>query len=163
MNLQAGNSGKRLDHSVLASIASQVVERVEADDVLSYGGWSTEFIKSFRPQRRLTIQSYRPAIEGSRSIAVPSDVVVSIDHLNNAGMLKVQDALDDLKRVTLKAGFFYLNVLEFPDDVVTGNTVPRPVNWWLNEFLKRFDVHTFQRLPGGFYVIVYPMTEQVIH
>lgn len=78
-------------------------------------------------------------------------------------MLKVQDALDDLKRVTLKAGFFYLNVLEFPDDVVTGNTVPRPVNWWLNEFLKRFDVHTFQRLPGGFYVIVYPMTEQVIH
>lgn len=163
MSLQQGNSGKRLEHSVLANIAASIVEKLEADDVLSYGGWSDEFIRSFRPHRKLTIQSFRPQVEAKSSIALPSDVVVSVDYLNNAGMLKIQDALNDLQRVTLKAGFFYVNIPEFPDDVVTGNTIPRPVNWWLKEFMRRFEIQTFQRLPGGFYVIVFPQVKEVMH
>lgn len=153
----------RLENSRLAQLASQIVERLNAQEVLAYGGWPQDFIGHFRPSLKLTIQSYRPQVEGARSIAIPSDVVVSIDHLSRVGVLKVHDVMDDLKRVTVKAGFFYVTIPEFADDVVTDGTVPRSSNWWLGEFMKRFEVHTFQRLPGGFYVIVYPIVDEVMH
>lgn len=161
--LEGTGKQKRLDVSVLSGLASQIVERIDADDVLAYGGWPQEFINGFRPQKRLTIQSYKPQVEGAKARAIPSDVVVSVGYLGEVGMLGIHDALDDLKRTTLKAGFIYVTIPEFPDDIVTNKTIQKPVNWWLGEFMKRFDVHTFQRLPGGFYVLVYPSIEQVLH
>lgn len=157
------SSQKRLDLGVLSPLASQIVEKMDAQDVLAYGGWPPSFIKGFRPHRKLTIQSYKPQVEGANSIALPADVVVSVDYLSEVGMLGIHDRLDDLKRTTLKAGFIYVSVPEFPDDIVTNKTINKPINWWISEFSKRFDLQTFQRLPGGFYVIVYPMIEQVLH
>lgn len=154
---------KRLDAGVFARIAAQMIDRLGADDVMAYGGWPKEFIRDFRPSRNLTIQSFRPQIETSKARALPADVVISIDYLSRVGMLGVTDALDDLKRVTVKAGFFYVTIPEFADDLMTAGTVVKPLNWWLQEFAKRFDLHTFQRVPGGFYVIVYPLVEEVIH
>ena len=164
MSLQADTAlSQRLDAGVFARIASQMIDRLGADDVMSYGGWPTEFIRDFRPSRNLTIQSFRPQIESSTARAMPSDVVISIDYLSRVGMLNIVDTLDDLRRVTVRAGLFYVTIPEFADDVMTAGAVVKPLNWWIGEFAKRFDVHTFQRVPGGFYVIVYPQAEEVLH
>ena len=164
MSLQdVSAQSKRPEPGLFARIATQVVERLEADEVLAYGGWPHGFIQAFRPQRRFALQAFRPQIEGKNAMAVPADVVISVDYLNEVGMLQIKNTLDDLQRVTVKAGFFYVSVPEFADDIVTAKTIHRPINWWLSEFMVRFDVHTFQRTPGGFYVIVYPMVKEVIH
>jgi hypothetical protein len=50
-------------------------------------------------------------------------------------------------------GFFQVKT---EHEVDTLRAIDQPVQWWLAEFLKRFSLQTYQRIPGGFYVIVYP-------
>lgn len=159
-----GPQYRRLEHSILASIVGQMVDKLSVSRMLSYGEMSEEFWLGFAPQREVAIQSYRPQIEGPRSMASPSDLVVCVDHLEHTGQLGVADSLDDLKRVTLGCLFAHVKLMEFPGDLQDLRTVDRPATWWLTEFVRRFDLQTFQRLPGGLYVIAYPLpTREVIH
>jgi len=155
---------KRLEHSTLAQIVSQMVEKLSVDHLLAYGGLTEDFWMGFSPQRNVGIQAYRPQIEGKHSMALPSQLVVCVDYLEHTGVLGVEDALNDLQRVTLGSIFVHIKVMEFPDDVQGARAVDRPAIWWLREFAKRFDIQTYQRLPGGLYIIAYPLPKQeIIH
>jgi len=135
----------------LAPVVAQMVDKLGVENLLCWGGAPEEFWMTFTPSHSVRVEAYRQWLIGEEG-PTPSEMVICVDHLQSVGMMKIYDTLDDLKRVTLGVGFFHVttdNDVEFP------LKVDKPHIWWLNEFARRFDVQTFQRVPGGFYVIVY--------
>lgn len=137
-----------------APIVAQIVDRLQMDEMLLYGTLAGEFVKTFKPSRRIEIEAFHESLVGSERPA-PSDLVVSIDHLHNVGMLRIEDVLDELRRLVTNTGFFHVRLASV-EDFEQASFVPKPPEWWLAQFVKRFELSTYQRVPGGFYVIVYP-------
>ena len=136
-----------------AQIAAQMIDRLEAPSLLIYGDLPEGFLEGFRPQRPCRIQKYKPTIIGGEQ-ADPAGVVVSVDYLNTCGQLGIEEALTALQRATLSSGFFKVR-LPRQDDISTKDDVDYPDTWWLDQFAKRFYLHTYQVVPDGFYVICY--------
>ena len=135
----------------LAAIVAQIVERMGAPEMLSYGV-PREFWDDFKPSQSMEIESYTDSLIGGER-ASPAAFVVCVDYLHSVGMLRIADVLDDLKRVTRGIGFFQVTTEHAIDGL---RTIDQPALWWLTEFTRRFNLQTYQRIPGGFYVIVYP-------
>lgn len=135
----------------LAPVVAQIAEKMGMDEMLSYGV-PREFWDSFKPSQSMQIESYTDSLIGSDP-ASPCGLVVCVDYLHQVGMLRIANVLDDLKRVTQGIGFFQVTT---EHDVEGIRTIHQPLLWWLAEFGKRFKLQTYQRIPGGFYVIVYP-------
>ena len=132
----------------LSPIVGQIVDKSNAEHMLCYGEFNW---KTFRSNHKLSIESFKDSIIGGEK-ASPSDLVVSVDYLNTVGALRIHDVLDDLRRVTRRIGFFHVKTDYEIEDL---RAVDRPHSWWIAEFMKRFELQTFQRIPYGFYVIVY--------
>lgn len=139
---------KRLD---LAPIVAQIAERMGMGEMLSYGV-PPDFWATFCPPQSMQIEAYKDSLIGSDP-ASPCGLVVCVDYLHSVGMLRIGAVLDDLKRVTRGIGFFQVTT---DHDIDGLRTIHQPLQWWIAEFVKRFNLQTFQRIPGGFYVIVYP-------
>jgi hypothetical protein len=135
----------------LAPVVAQIAERMGMEEMLSYGV-PREFWETFNPPQSMQIEAYSDSIVGAER-ASPCALVVCVDYLHQVGMLRIADVLDDLKRVTRGIGFFQVTT---EHDVEGIRTIHQPLLWWLAEFGKRFNLQTYQRIPGGFYVIVYP-------
>lgn len=135
----------------LAPIVAQIVEKMGMEEMLSYGV-PREFWDTFRPSQSMQIESYTDSLIGSDP-ASPCGLVVCVDYLHQVGMLRIAGVLDDLKRVTKGIGFFQVATEHEVEGI---RTIHQPLLWWIGEFVKRFNLQTYQRIPGGFYVIVYP-------
>lgn len=132
----------------LASLAAQIADKANIDEMLCYEtalDW-----KDFKANRRIEVEMFHEAIVGGDR-PYPSKFVVSLDHLNKVSSLRIHDTLDELKRLTEGIGLFHVGY-----DELDPRDTNQPYTWWIREFTKRWDLQTFQRLPGGFYVIVYP-------
>lgn len=134
----ATQSQKPLD---LTPVVGQIVDKMKVDEMLCYGPISWETFKASRP---LDIECFTESVIGCER-PQPSQLVVSLDYLHTVSMLRIKDVLDELKRLVEYIGFFHISY-----------EAHHSVSWWLKEFDSRFDLQTFQRVPGGFYVIVYP-------
>ena len=136
-----------------AQIAAQMIDRLESPSLLIYGDLPDGFLAGFRPSKPCRIQKYKPTIIGGEK-ADPSSVVVSVDFLNTCGQLGIETALTDLQRATLSSGFFKVR-LPRQGDISTKDDVDHPDTWWLDQFARKFYLHTYQVVPDGFYVICY--------
>jgi hypothetical protein len=143
---QSTQSQKPLD---LAPIVGQIVDKRQVSQMLCYGDFS-KFWGTFRASHRVEIESFNESIIGCDR-PFPSELVVSLNYLNTVGFLRIKDVLDELRRLTMGIGFFHVS-----QDEMDPKDTRQPVEWWLAEFVRRFSLQTFQRIPGGFYVIVYP-------
>lgn len=135
----------------LAPIVAQIAGKMGMEEMLSYGV-PREFWETFKPPQSMQIESYTDSIVGCDP-ASPCGLVVCVDYLHSVGMMRIASVLDDLKRVTRGIGFFQVTT---EHDIDGLKTIHQPLQWWLAEFIKRFNLQTYQRIPGGFYVIVYP-------
>ena len=135
----------------IAPIVAQIADKIQAKEMLFYNG-PREFFEDFHPSHSMEIEAYTDSIIGAAR-ALPCELVVCVNYLHQVGMLRIHDVLDELKRVTQGVGFFHI---ETDHEIEDANSIDQPVEWWIAEFVRRFALQTFQRVPGGFYVIVYP-------
>jgi hypothetical protein len=136
-----------------AGLLSQIIDKLDIKQVLFFKTES-EIYKSIRPNHQVAIQL------SSDGAAVPSQMVYS-DNLHKMGFLGFEETLERLKTLTLQVGFFYARI---PEKEVTESTdIDQPADWWIQKLIKHFDIQTFQRLPDGFYAVVYPKPVEIIH
>lgn len=135
-----------------AGLLSQILDRLQVKEALVYKS-EKEFLKHLKPDHPVRFQ-------WSDGDALPSELVYS-DTLHKSGLIGLDDNLDRLKALTNVVGFFYARI-PTSEDVDTGD-IDQPSEWWLKKIMERFDVQTFQRLPDGFYVVVYPKPIEIIH
>lgn len=84
---------------------------------------------------------YDPGIEGKDAPPEPCDMVVCTDVLEHIEPDCLEDVLDDLKRVTLKVGFFVIDtwpaIKNLPDGR-NAHLIQETEEWWLPKIMERF-------------------------
>ncbi|MGH6954855.1 MAG: methyltransferase domain-containing protein [Alphaproteobacteria bacterium] len=136
-------------------VISRLAQTVKAESILDYGcgkGW----LKGELGER---VCEYDPAIPGKDSAPRPADLVVSLDVLEHIEPGCLDAVLDDLKRLTLKCGFFTVAmqpaVKTLPDGRNAHLIIESP-EWWLPRVWARWRLAEFKDLGGEFLVLVAP-------
>ena len=122
-------------------------------DVLDYGCGR----RTLEKQLGFAIRNYDPCIPGLDEPAPPADVVVCTDVLEHIEPELLDNVLDDLQRVTIGVGVFTVHTGAAGKVLLDGRNahlIQQPPSWWLPKFMERFELNTFCRTPGGFYVVV---------
>lgn len=100
---------------------------------------------------------YDPAIPGIDAPPTPTDMVVCTDVLEHIELEHLDAVLDDLRRVTVKIGFFAVHTgaaLNHLPDGRNAHLIQEPPKWWLPKLLERFDLIQFNAMSNGFWVLV---------
>jgi hypothetical protein len=144
-----------------AALVGQVMEATGISEILDYGAGKGRLGKTLREiyENPLVIHHYDPAIpEWSRAPA-PCRMVACIDVLEHIEPERLDDVLDDLRRVTAGVGVFTVHTgpaKKILGDGRNAHLIQQPASWWLPKFLDRFELVSYSRTPalGGFYVVV---------
>jgi hypothetical protein len=143
---------------------AKLIEQFQVSELLDYGAGSRlTLIKTIGEkrlcQRKFRYIPYEPAVDKFSDTPEPAEMVVCLDVLEHIEPEYLDNVLDDLKRVTARIGFFTVScepaVKTLPDGR-NAHLIQEPPQWWLPRITDRFDLHTFQKVPGGFCVLVAP-------
>ena len=150
-----------------APIVAQIIEKLEITDLLDYGCGKMRLFEALNGtvKHPMRLQAYDPAIERLSGKPIPSPMVTCIDVLEHIEPDCLDAVLDDLQSLTEFVGFFSVNCMPAKKTLPDGRNahlIQEPPDWWIPKFMSRFELHTFQVVPSGFYVIVYKREQLVI-
>jgi hypothetical protein len=144
-----------------APLVAQFIERYEATEVLDYGAGKGRLGVALGEHLRKppTIHHYEPAVPKWSASPEPCRFVACIDVLEHIEPDRIENVLDDLKRVTAYVGFFSVETgpaKKFLPDGRNAHLIQQPTGWWLSKLIERFELVAFSRMPRGFWVAVEP-------
>lgn len=141
-----------------APLVSQIINKLGVSELLDYGAGKGRLMQSLKVGHKLKVQCYDPGVPDWADAPIPMQMCTCIDVLEHIEPEHLDAVLDDLRRVTLAVGFFTVHTgpaAKFLSDGRNAHLIQEPMEWWLPKFMSRFELQTVQRLPSGFYVIVY--------
>jgi hypothetical protein len=86
-----------------------------------------------------------------------ADIVCCIDVLEHVEEVYLLNVLDELKRLTIKLGFFSIATKpakKFLKDGRNAHLIQKPASWWLPLMCSRFEIEFLQQTSIGFILIV---------
>jgi hypothetical protein len=142
-----------------APLVAQLMEATGIAEILDYGAGKGRLGQTLDDmyENPLVIHHYDPAIPEWSGPPKPCPLVACIDVLEHIEPHLLDNVLDDLKRVTERAGIFTVHTgpaVKVLADGRNAHLIQKPASWWLPRFLDRFELVTFNRLNNGFYVVV---------
>ena len=142
-----------------APLVAQLMEATGIAEILDYGAGKGRLGQTLDEmyENPLVIHHYDPAIPEWSAPPKPCPLVACIDVLEHIEPDLLDNVLDDLKRVTGRAGIFTVHTgpaVKVLTDGRNAHLIQQPPSWWLPRFLDRFELVTFNRLNNGFYVVV---------
>lgn len=142
-----------------APLVAQVMEATGITEILDYGAGKGRLGQTLDDmyENPLVIHHYDPAIPEWSARPQPCPLVACIDVLEHIEPDLLDNVLDDLKRVTARAGVFTVHTGPAVKVLLDGRNahlIQKPPSWWLPKFLDRFELISFNRVPNGFYVVV---------
>jgi hypothetical protein len=96
--------------------------------------------------------------------AKPADLVCCIDVLEHIEPAFVNAVLDDLRSITVKRGFFSVQVgpaMKHLPDGRNAHLIQQPSSWWLSQLSQYFKVTRVEKVPHGFWVLTEPLSDTV--
>jgi len=144
-----------------APLVADVIELLGVQQALDYGAGKGRLGTELRKfiQRPLDIRHYDPAIPQWSTTPEPCEFVACVDVLEHIEPELLDNVLDELKRLTLRAGLFTVHcgpAVKFLPDGRNAHLNQHPPAWWLPRILERFELVQFNRIPNGFWVGVEP-------
>lgn len=142
-----------------APLVAQVMEATGITEILDYGAGKGRLGQTLDDmyENPLVIHHYDPAIPEWSAPPQPAPLVACIDVLEHIEPDLLDNVLDDLKRVTARAGIFTVHTgpaMKVLLDGRNAHLIQKPPSWWLPKFLERFELISFNRVQNGFYVVV---------
>jgi len=142
-----------------APYVAQVVDAYGARELLDYGAGKGRLGMTLAQhmQRPPTLFHYDPAVPQWAGRPEPREFVACIDVLEHIEPPLLDNVLDDLRRVTARAGMFTVHTaaaLKFLPDGRNAHLIQQPPSWWLPKLMERFELITFTRIDFGFWVVV---------
>ena len=139
-----------------APMVSEIINRLKVSELLGYWCGRAQLFQKLRVGHDLKLQCYDPAIPGFAGEAIPMQMVVCVDVLQDVEPECLDAVLDDLKRVTEVVGYF--SIRQDEDTPL----ISKDKAWWLDRIMTRWDLHTLQTTPSGFFVIVYAHPKPIL-
>jgi uncharacterized Rossmann fold enzyme len=138
-----------------AKTVLSLVEQTKSRSVLDYGCGKGELGKALP----FGVCEYDPAVPGKDESPRPADLVVCTDVLEHVEPEMIDAVLSDLKRVTLRVGFFTIHMGEaqkFLADGRNAHVLQKPRSWWEQKLAKFFNVGKVLESGPELYVVVGP-------
>lgn len=142
-----------------APLVAEVMQSLKTTELLDYGAGKGRLGQTLETtcKQSFTIHHYDPAVPKWAHKPEPCRLVACIDVLEHIEPALIDNVLDDLKRVTAAVGVFTVHTgpaAKFLSDGRNAHLIQESAIWWLNKFLERFELATFNRMPQGFWVVV---------
>ena len=142
-----------------APLVAQVMKARGITELLDYGAGKGRLGMTLREQMQpsLTIHHYDPAIPEWSAPAESCACVACIDVLEHIEPHHIDNVLDDLQRVTTGVGVFTVHTgpaVKVLSDGRNAHLIQQPPAWWLPQFMSRFELVQFNRMPQGFWIVV---------
>ena len=142
-----------------APLVARFLQQYQATRLLDYGAGKGRLGQTLDDmyENPLVIHHYDPAIPEWSAPPQPCPLVACIDVLEHIEPDLLDNVLDDLKRVTARAGIFTVHTGPAVKVLLDGRNahlIQKPASWWLPKFLERFELVNFNRVSQGFYVVV---------
>lgn len=105
----------------------------------------------------LNIVGYDPAFPDLAKPPMPADLVICTDVLEHVEPECLEDVLDDLRRLTLKALFVEVATIEAQkhmEDGTNAHKTVQPMTWWLPKLWSRFDLRNAERTGYDFHAVM---------
>jgi len=142
-----------------APLVTKYLDQLEVTDLLDYGCGKGRLAQSITPDHALDITQYDPGIDGLDELPMPAEMVCCIDVLEHIEPELLDNVLDDLKRVTMRYGFFSVHTGAAAKTLPDGRNahlIQENYEWWLPKFMERFHIHSFMHNPAGFHMLCQP-------
>lgn len=140
-----------------APMVSKLINDLKVEKILDYGAGKGRLAESIRPDHKILIELYDPAIPEWSDDPDPCDFVTCIDVLEHIEPDCLDNVLDDLKRVTSCYGFFTIHTgpaVKVLTDGRNAHLTQEDYTWWMPKLWSRFDIHSMTHTNNGFFVIV---------
>jgi hypothetical protein len=141
-----------------APLVSQIINKLGVTELLDYGAGKGRLMQNLKVGHQMKVQCYDPGVPDWAESPIPMQMCTCIDVLEHIEPDHLEAVLDDLKRCTQAVGLFTVHTgpaVKTLSDGRNAHLIQEPMEWWLPKFMDRFELQTVQRLPNGFYVIVY--------
>ena len=145
-----------------APAVAMAIEQENAIEILDYGAGKGRLIPELNrllPNRRLKFFLYDPAIPAWCDPVEPREFVACIDVLEHIEPECLDAVLDDLQRLTARAGFFTVHTgpaVKILADGRNAHLIQKPAEWWILEKLApRFVCDMPYKIDNGFTVKVW--------
>ena len=140
-----------------AGMIKTLIGKYEPEGLLDYGAGKQAL------KQALGIKdgyfAYDPAIEEIAHTPEPQDLVICSDVLEHVELGYVPKVIEDLARVTKKAGFFVIHTgpaMHHLPDGRNAHIVQEPASWWLHHLIKHFEINAMETGEHGFWIVVEP-------
>ena len=154
---------ERNDYGVAALQFAVDISRLISEngirEVLDYGAGKGRLGQCLKAGHALDVREYDPAIPAWAATPEPAELVCCIDVLEHIEPEFLDGVLDELRRLTLRVGFFTVHTGPAAKALADGRNahlIQQPPSWWMPKLLERFELAFFNRNPQGFTVIVEP-------
>lgn len=151
-----------------APLVARVMNQNGVTELLDYGCGKGRLGQALMQDRQVDhhfrMQWYDPAVPQWSEAPEPTEMVACIDVLEHIEPKLLENVLDDLQRVTQTLGLFTVSTVEAIKKLADGRNAHLIVEgpeYWLPKFMERFELHSYQKVPDGFYVLV--QARQVEH
>jgi hypothetical protein len=131
----------------------QLANAVQARTILDYGCGRATLSRAIKSR---TVINYDPAIDEYSSPPEPADLVVSTDCLEHVEPECLDDVLDTLSVLGLKAVFLVVATRPAKKVLADGRNahlIVEPAKWWLARICHRWDLRTFVDNGGEFMAV----------
>lgn len=153
------NSQLHQDNPYYGSGGSKYAETViqmktpEITSILDYGCGKSQLAKSLP----FPIWQYDPAIPEHSEPPRPADLVICTDVLEHIEKETLDAVLDDLRRVTVKVGYFVIHIgpaKKVYADGRNAHLIQETPEWWVKKLQSRFEVATSQMKGNELHCVV---------
>ena len=130
----------------MAPIVSAIINKMGVTEVLDYGAGKCTLAPALRVDHHIKVYPYDPAIEKLSKTPNPREMVVCTDVLEHIEPDLLENVLDDLKRVTLKIGYFSIATgpaIKLLPDGSNAHLIQEGSDFWLPKIMERFDIQNF--------------------
>jgi len=133
-----GVSGHKRLHEVLS-----LAELLDTRDILDYGCGQ----RSLETVLGFPIKNYDPCVPGLDSAPEPAILVICNEVLEHVEPDYLDNVLDDIQRVTLRANYLIIPTAPAKKSLPDGRNahlIQEGVNWWMPKILARFKLRSFK-------------------
>ncbi len=146
-----------------APLVARVMNQFHVTQLLDYGAGKGRLGKTLMDNKLVDhgflIQHYEPSNPDWADAPEPMEMVACIDVLEHIEPDLLDNVLDDLQRCTLSIGAFTVATepaMKTLPDGRNAHLIVQPASWWLPKIMERFELHSFQKMQDGFFVLVMP-------
>lgn len=142
-----------------AASVIEMAEKLGTKSILDYGAGKGYLAKSIP----FPIWEYDPAIPGKDEAPREADIVCCLDVLEHIEPDRLIYVLDDLRRVTLRVGYFVIHTGPSTKSLADGRNahlIQQPKKWWEDKLNKFFVIGRIFETPPLLHVIVAPRVQK---